>query len=178
MLTVVGKDRPGIIASVTGILYERGCNLEDVSMTILEGQFAMMLVAHLRSEGVLKRIQLDFQRLKKKGDLTFFWNPLAGTLRRGEQHNRGSISYLVRAVGRDRTGIVYQISRLLARHKLNITDMNCRILGAGGDAIYTLMLEVDVPRRFKIASLRRALEALGKKLRLDLQIRPVETIEF
>ena len=43
LITVSGKDKPGIIAKVTGLLYARGCNLEDVSMTLLEGQFAMMM---------------------------------------------------------------------------------------------------------------------------------------
>ena len=44
ILTVIGKDRPGIVANVTEILFEYGCNLEDASMTILEGEFAMIVV--------------------------------------------------------------------------------------------------------------------------------------
>ena len=44
MLTVIGKDRPGIIAQVSGILYRGGCNLEDMSMTRLEQQLAMMII--------------------------------------------------------------------------------------------------------------------------------------
>ena len=44
-VTVVGNDRPGIVAGVTEVLFEQGCNLEDTSMTILRGHFTMMLVA-------------------------------------------------------------------------------------------------------------------------------------
>ena len=43
-VTAIGADRPGIVAAVTGVLMEHGCNLEDTSMTILRGHFAMMLV--------------------------------------------------------------------------------------------------------------------------------------
>ncbi len=43
-VTAVGADRPGIIARVTGVLLEHGGNLEDATMTILRGQFAMMLL--------------------------------------------------------------------------------------------------------------------------------------
>jgi len=43
-VSAVGADRPGIVAAVTGIFLEHGCNLEDTSMTILRGHFAMMLV--------------------------------------------------------------------------------------------------------------------------------------
>jgi glycine cleavage system transcriptional repressor len=49
-VTVIGNDRPGIAAGVTRVLYETGCNLEDVTSTILRGHFAMMLVVR-PSEG-------------------------------------------------------------------------------------------------------------------------------
>jgi predicted amino acid-binding ACT domain protein len=44
LLVVTGKDRPGIIAGATGVLYAAKANLEDISMTILEGVFAMIVV--------------------------------------------------------------------------------------------------------------------------------------
>src|SRR3954451_21270088 len=43
-VTAVGIDRPGIVAGVTGVLLEQGCNLEDTEMAVLRGHFAMMLV--------------------------------------------------------------------------------------------------------------------------------------
>src|SRR5207237_7212888 len=43
-VTAVGVDRPGIVAGLTGVFVEHGCNLEDCSMTILRGHFAMTLV--------------------------------------------------------------------------------------------------------------------------------------
>jgi glycine cleavage system regulatory protein len=43
-VTAIGTDRPGIIARVTGVLHEHGGNLEDSSMTILGGHFAIMLL--------------------------------------------------------------------------------------------------------------------------------------
>ena len=44
-VTVIGRDRPGIIADTTGLLADLGANLEDSSMTLLRGHFAMVLVA-------------------------------------------------------------------------------------------------------------------------------------
>ena len=43
-LTVVGRDRPGIVSQVTEILYRLGCNIADSSCSILGGQFAMILI--------------------------------------------------------------------------------------------------------------------------------------
>ena len=44
VITAVGDDRPGIVAAFTGALLELEANLEDTAMTLLEGQFAMVLV--------------------------------------------------------------------------------------------------------------------------------------
>ena len=44
-ITVLGHDRPGIIAETTGILGSLGLNLEDSSMTLLRGHFAMTLIS-------------------------------------------------------------------------------------------------------------------------------------
>jgi len=44
-VTVIGRDRPGIIAEVTGVVADLGGNIEDSSMTLLRGHFAWMLIA-------------------------------------------------------------------------------------------------------------------------------------
>ncbi len=43
-LTAVGTDQPGIVAALTGVLVDLGCNLEDSTMSVLGGQFAVLLV--------------------------------------------------------------------------------------------------------------------------------------
>ncbi len=47
VITVTGTDRRGIIAKVSGLLFERGVNIEDISQTILGEQFAMIMMADL-----------------------------------------------------------------------------------------------------------------------------------
>ena len=44
VVTVTGTDRSGIIAKVSGFLYERNINIEDISQTILGEQFAMIMM--------------------------------------------------------------------------------------------------------------------------------------
>ena len=43
-ITVLGHDRPGIIAETTSALADLGLNIEDSTMTLLRGHFAMMLI--------------------------------------------------------------------------------------------------------------------------------------
>ena len=49
LMTITGKDQPGIIAAFTGAIFKCGGNLEDANMTILEGEFAMILLAEIGS---------------------------------------------------------------------------------------------------------------------------------
>ena len=47
ILTVIGQDKPGIIAKVSTLLADRGCNIEDISQTIMQGQFTMIMLIDL-----------------------------------------------------------------------------------------------------------------------------------
>jgi ACT domain-containing protein len=49
IITVVGTDKVGIIARVSAFLAERKINIEDISQTILSGNFVMMMMVDLSS---------------------------------------------------------------------------------------------------------------------------------
>ena len=71
VLTAVGQDRPGIVANVSKILYETDCNIEDSSMTILKGDFAMILIISLPKElnvTELDSVTLIVEKLKFEND--------------------------------------------------------------------------------------------------------------
>ena len=44
MMTVVGKDRPGIVAHLSAALYDGGCNLGEASMIRLGANFSIMMM--------------------------------------------------------------------------------------------------------------------------------------
>ena len=56
VITVLGSDRPGIVAAVAGALSEREANILDISQTILQGIFTMTMLVDLASA--------DFAELK------------------------------------------------------------------------------------------------------------------
>jgi len=47
VLTVIGKDKQGIIAKVSGALYEVGANIEDISQTVMQDNFVMIMMTDL-----------------------------------------------------------------------------------------------------------------------------------
>ena len=48
VITVLGKDRTGIIASVSGLLYKESVNIEDISQTIMSGLFTMIMLVDVQ----------------------------------------------------------------------------------------------------------------------------------
>jgi ACT domain-containing protein len=49
IITVVGNDKVGIIAKVSAFLAQRDINIEDISQTVLSGNFIMMMMVNLSS---------------------------------------------------------------------------------------------------------------------------------
>ncbi|MDO7788855.1 ACT domain-containing protein [Desulforamulus aquiferis] len=52
IVTVIGQDRVGIIAKVSGVLAENNVNILDISQTILQEFFAMVLVADMVNSSI------------------------------------------------------------------------------------------------------------------------------
>ena len=66
IITVVGADRVGIIAKVSAFLAERNINIEDISQTILSGNFVMMMMVDLSNSSVsLEAVKTDLNELGK-----------------------------------------------------------------------------------------------------------------
>jgi ACT domain-containing protein len=64
IVTVVGTDRVGIIARVSAFLAERNINIEDISQTILSGNFVMMMMVDLSSStGALETLKQELSRM-------------------------------------------------------------------------------------------------------------------
>ena len=179
LITISGKDKPGIIAKVSGLLFARGCNLEDISMTLLEGQFAMMMTAGLPSPGSEIRVLQGLELLNEAPwSMDCHVTELKGKNPHGKKHAKGSLPCMVTAFGKDRTGIVYEVSRALAGMRVNITDLDSRILGKGSKITYAMLLEVDVPGRAVLAKLKTLLLRVSRKLKIEIQIKPLERVSL
>jgi ACT domain-containing protein len=67
IITVVGRDKVGIIAAVSAFLAERGINIEDISQTILSGNFVMMMSVDTSGTAEsLTEINAEFQQVAEK----------------------------------------------------------------------------------------------------------------
>lgn len=173
VITALGKDRPGIVAAVTQVLYEAGCNLEDSSMTILEGEFAMILVASLPEGIQIESLNKKFEGVRKNLGLSI---SLKAMSREETQTKKSPLQpQMISVYGLDQSGIVYRVAELLAKEKVNITDVNTKRVLDGKSHLYMMMLEVEPPSGANLQDLQTKLEALGKELAITVTLHPIET---
>lgn len=164
-ITVVGRDRPGIIADVTEVLAGLGLNLTDSTMTLLRGHFAWTLVCAgqagpgpvadaLRPLGGGHGLLVTVQEVPSQV-------PAAP--------GRGA-GYVLTVHGADRLGIVAAVTRVLAAAGGNITDLTTRLAGD----LYLLVAEVDLPATADVAALTGELAAVARSLGVEATLRPSE----
>lgn len=177
ILTAVGKDQPGIVAAVSRILYETGCNIEDSSMTILKGDFAMILIISLPQE--LKTTELDQKLNSLRQSLNLMlWLRELGQEELIHKPSAGTQMYVISVYGTDKPGIVYKVTRTLAENKINICDVETKIIGTKSNPVYVMILEVEIPPEIKIENLEKKLVNLGQELNVEISLKPLEIEEL
>jgi glycine cleavage system transcriptional repressor len=163
-VTVIGHDRPGIIAEVAEALARLSLNLTDSTMTRLRGHFAMTLVCAgppdaAEVEAALAPLAVDRTMLVTVREVTA----------EAEVEPVG-VHYVVTVHGADRLGIVAALTRVLADAGGNITDLTTRLAGT----LYLLVAEVDLPSTVDTAALDRRLGEVATGLGVEAALRPAE----
>ncbi|WP_020523044.1 glycine cleavage system protein R [Catelliglobosispora koreensis] len=163
-VTVLGRDRTGIIADVAGALAALGANLTDSTMTRLRGHFAMTLICSVEASAAQVEAALAF--LAADGQL------LVGVREIGadEEAGSGGSPYVLSVHGADRLGIVAALTRVIAQAGGNITDLSTRLSGQ----LYLLIAELDLPTG-KEAELQAELAKTAAELGVEVRLRPAET---
>ena len=164
-VTAVGVDRPGIVAAITKVLFDRGCNLEDVSSTILRGHFSMMLVVETPPSIDPGALEEDLAAAGSDLGLIVTVRPVAEA-----SSEMPSPTHMVSVYGADKPGIVLKVAEALATVGANITDLTSRVIGDVEAPVYAVMLEVAFP----LGTDPEAILSLREELRLDVSVHPLE----
>ncbi len=174
-LTIVGRDRPGIVAQVTEILFNLGCNIADSSCSILGGQFAMILIiSHPQFTG--RDSFGEAFRPLEDADLTVALRVLKPG---GEvpPHFEGEIC-MISVYGADRPGIVYRVAQVLGAKRINITDLNTKLVGSEQRPVYVMILEAILPAGVSEQEVDVWMTPLREQLQVDINVRTIPQVEL
>src|SRR6266581_1081354 len=175
-VTVIGKDRPGIVAGVAEVLYRLGCNVEDSSCTMLGGEFAMILIVSHDKPFSKGRLLDECKDLCAGMELSVSVRSLHPD-EISYQAPQGELC-IVSVYGSDRPGIVYRVTRELADRRINITDFNTKLIGSKEAPVYVLMLEAARPAGVSVEQLAAMLQNLKKELQVEIAVRTVTPVSL
>jgi len=174
VISVLGQDRPGIIARVSGALFAQDCNIENVSQTILQSEFSGIFIVtspqdlpdeSLRSvlENRLADIGCQVHIKPVNTSAPYPFEP--------------SEPFVVTTLGPDRKGLVAGITDVLARHRVNVTQLQAVFKGGDDPMRNTMVYEVDVPNSADRSALSEDLRNTARAMGLDISIQHRDIFE-
>lgn len=167
VISVLGYDKPGIIASVSRILSDHRCNIEDVSQTILQSEFVGVFV-------VTRPDDLDEADLLR--DLTSKLEPMGLSVvvkpmvRQQEWVPPPSEPFIITTTGPDRIGLVAGITEVMARHRINISNLKAVFRGGDEPMRNIMIYEVDIPLETDHHAFRSDLCERAQELGLEISL--------
>ena len=174
-LTIVGRDRAGIVSQVTKILFDLGCNIADSSCSILGGQFAMILILGHPELTDRDSFGEAFKPLEDS-DLSVSLRVLkpGGEIR---SNIFGDIC-MISVYGSDKPGIVYRVAQVLGEKNINITDLNTKLVGSDERPVYVMVIEAVLPENVAEEDVDGWLTPIRDDLQVDISVRTIPTVEL
>ena len=174
-LTIIGRDRPGIVSQVTELLYHGGFNVADSSCSILGGQFSMILIISNPDISTTDQFSDTFKPLEENNLSVFIRTLKEGGEIRTELH--GDLC-MISVYGADKPGIVFQVAKELGDRSINITDLNTKLVGDKQKPVYVMMIEALLPANLEVEEVETWMEELKSKLQVDISVRSLATMEL
>jgi glycine cleavage system transcriptional repressor len=171
VLTLSGPDRIGIVDEVTGLLLERGGNVETSRMARLGGEFAVLMLVSMPQEqfanlehGLARLIAQGYKVTTARADRTY------AEAHAGWSHHR------IEVRGADHEGIIHEVARYLARFGINIESMDSETTAAphSGVPLFTMTARVAVPPELSGRDWEAGLEEVGGRLNLEVEVSAAE----
>lgn len=165
VITVISKDRPGIVETLSRVLDKYQGSWAESSMSVLAGQFAGIVLVQLPAEQVDGFVEA-MEGLEEEG--------LHVVCRRcgdGRAQARGA-ECILELVGQDHPGIVRDITHVLARQGVNVQALEtwCESASMSGETLFHAQIQVRLPEGASLGGLRGELEDLANELMVDIDL--------
>lgn len=166
VITALGKDRPGIVNELSNTLFTHNLNIEDSRMSILGGEFAVLLLVTGEAQAITNFIN------KKQDAETALGMTLTVKTTEADIPSQTLIPYDVEVVSIDYPGIVHKLASFFSSREINIVDLETDRYAAPhtGTPMFSLQMTIGVPAETNIAGLREEFLNMCDELNLDAKI--------
>ncbi len=169
IMTAFGKDRAGIVADATRLLYENDCNLQDTTMSMLADEFTLSLLFSSQQRNIEELLAKECRRLELDKGISAFVRPLLPAQAKVKNSYK---TCTLRIEGLDQAGIVYKTSKFLADRKLSIIQLDSTASASpqSGATIYSMTIIVNVPENYPFNQLEDELNTVADELSVDISM--------
>ncbi|MBN2656671.1 MAG: hypothetical protein JXR86_06400 [Spirochaetales bacterium] len=163
VISVLSKDKPGIIADVANVIYELEGDLADMSQSVLNGFFSMIILANFDISISSEKISRKLNDLSSGPDLTCIVRETGDSPFQIREEEESDV-YVVTAQGKNRTGLVAAMGSFCRDRNINIIGYVTKLSGD----IYSMMLDIVLPEDLSPDSVHDELAAVAGKLGLAI----------
>lgn len=174
LLSAIGKDKPGIVAAVSAVLFQAGCNIEDSTMARLGGDFAIMLMLRLPEGFTSQQLAERLAQTQRHMQLSVH---VADIPPEEVEPQSESARHLILVYGSDKPGIVSRLTSLLAERNVNITNLRTSVIQRA-QPLYVMTIEVELPPFIDQGELSKPLQAVAKELGVQVEIKAKPDARF
>ena len=160
VISVMSRDRVGIVADVSGRIAGLGGDIADLSQTTLRGFFTLILLATFPDGVGLDVVRHELDRIRDEPGADTRLEVIVRELHDHPEPEPDAPSdeeYVLAVRGPDRIGLLADVTRICKEHELNILDLSTR----ASDGQYVTLLHVDTSRAQPLDRLRAALDREG-----------------
>src|SRR3954464_6505938 len=167
VLTLTGPDRIGIVDEVTGLLLERGGNVETSRMARLGGEFAILMLVSMPT-AQFPSLENDLEGLAARG-YKVTTTPVEQT---SAESHLGWLPYQIEVQGADHEGIIHEVAHYLSEHGISIesVDSECTPGSTSGVPLFAMKTRVIVPPSLSGKGWEAGLDELGDRRNLDIRV--------
>ena len=163
VISALGKDRPGIVNTLSKAALDNGCNITNSRMAVLGGEFALILLIH-GSQTAVTEMERRLPALEKELQLTIIAKLTAPRI--PEQR---WLPYRVQVVAIDNPGIVHALTDFFSARKINLEALETETYPAAetGTTLFSLQMTVAIPVASPLGPLRESFVDFCDALNLD-----------
>ena len=168
VITALGEDRPGIVGKLSEAILDSGGNIVDSRMTVLGGEFAVILMIDGKWNALAK-LEDALPALGKRLDLT-----IVSKRTKAAKPATDLMPYLVDVITVDQPGIVYRVASFFSSRGINIQELSTTRYAAAhtGTPMFALSMTANIPTNLHIASLRDEFLDFCEAQNMDATLEP------
>ena len=142
LISILCEDHAGLIADVTGRLYDLGINLGDTSFAVLGGGAKFTIVAKLPADVTIPEVEAELRDVPalKGAELS-----VTRFSYRDTHDQSARITHRIEIIGNDSPGLIARLSEALRPMGANIVELNSESVPDAGGAKFLLRMAIYVP---------------------------------